>query len=90
MRSNNFDAASKICCHRLSSFQDPGKPKRTTPFFMVLQIPSGLQNLLAASATISTDKFVFIPVHDTQVAITIANVDEFFAADVAFGAGATT
>jgi hypothetical protein len=57
---------------------------------MVLQIPPSLQNFLAASATISTDKFVFIPVHDAQVAITIANVDEFFAADVAFGAGATT
>jgi hypothetical protein len=57
---------------------------------MVLQIPSTLQNLLTTSATVSTGVFVFIPVHDTQVAITIANVDEFFAANVAFGAGATT
>jgi hypothetical protein len=57
---------------------------------MVLQIPSTLQNLLAASTTISTSVFVFIPVHDAQVAITIANVDEFFAANVAFRAGATT
>lgn len=57
---------------------------------MVLQIPSSLQNLPAASATISTGEFVFIPMHDAQVAITIANVDEFFAANVAFGVGVIT
>ena len=55
--------------------------KGTPLFFIVLQIPSTLSNFLATSATISTGEFVFIPIHDAQVAITITNFDEFFAAE---------
>jgi len=66
------------------------RPEPAPFLFVVLEIPSGLQNFFTASVTVMTGVLFFAPMDDSQVAIAIASVDKLFAANAALVGGASS